>query len=514
MSKPSAPPAPDYAGSARAQGTANRETARTESLLNNPNVNNVYGSRNVTYSTVQTPWGDEIQPTINESLSPDQQQLYDRDQSIMRSLGTLAEGQLGRVSGAMGTPFDARGIPTQVSSLGEQDWRTGYDSGGNIQRGVDTSPLSRMTTGVEAGPLRNSSGYSQPLQYDIGDAGQIQRSIENVGPMQRGLNYGGAPNLPGSGDFSRDRDLATQSIVARNQPFADSRRTQLETQLTNQGLRPGTEAWDNAMRQFDNSQNDFMLGAIGAGGAEQSRQFGLGMQARQQGVSEANTQGQFANQAQQQAFNQALQSGQFGNEAQQMAFGQNLARGNFYNQAQGQGYNQAMGEANLFNSTQAQQFDQGQANAALNNAVMQAQTQGNIDAGQFTNQAQAQANQQNANAAGFTNNALQQNMAEAQANANMQNQARQQWIQEQMQLRNMPLNELNALRSGVQVQTPQFQNYQASQIAPPPIFGATQAQGQWDQNMYNQQVGSANNFMSGLMGIGGSYAYGVGRRGQ
>lgn len=81
---------------------------------------------------------------------------------------------------------------------------------------------------------------------------------------------------------------------------------------------------------------------------------------------------------------------------------------------------------------------------------------------------------------------------------------RPQLLQEELAIRNIPLNEVNALRTGSQVQVPQFQPYQGAGIAPPPIMQATQNQGQAQLNAYNAQVGSDNALMSGLFGLGGA----------
>lgn len=91
-----------------------------------------------------------------------------------------------------------------------------------------------------------------------------------------------------------------------------------------------------------------------------------------------------------------------------------------------------------------------------------------------------------------------------------QNQLRAQDIAEMLMQRQTPLNEITALMSGSQVNSP-FQMpgaSQNSQVAPAPIFGATQAQGAWDQNAYNQRVGSRNNMLGGLFGIGSALAGG------
>ena len=131
-------------------------------------------------------------------------------------------------------------------------------------------------------------------------------------------------------------------------------------------------------------------------------------------------------------------------------------------------------------------------------------------AGQFYNQGVNQQFNMGQQNAALNNQAQQQMFTQGLANANLTNQARQQSIQEQAYLRSLPLNELNALRTGAQVQNPQFQPFQGVNIGQTPIFGAAQAQGQADMNMYNQQAASANAFNSGLMQMagmaGGMYA--------
>lgn len=164
-----------------------------------------------------------------------------------------------------------------------------------------------------------------------------------------------------------------EAIMSRLEPSLAKNRVSTETQLINQGLRPGTEAYDNAINLLSQQENDQRTQAV---------LQGLGLD-----IS-ANTQG----------FNQALQSGQFANTAQQQALAQ----------------------------------------------------------------------------------AIQQ--------------------------RQMPLNEVNALVEGSQIQNPQFGAYQGSNVAPAPIANATTLQGQFDQNTYNQNVGSYNQQLAGLYSLGSSAA--------
>jgi len=74
-------------------------------------------------------------------------------------------------------------------------------------------------------------------------------------------------------------------------------------------------------------------------------------------------------------------------------------------------------------------------------------------------------------------------------------------------LRNMPLNELNALRTGSQVTNPQFSGSPQQQTATGANYGAAAGQqGQYDQGLYNAGVGQANSFNSGLMQLAGTAA--------
>jgi len=162
-----------------------------------------------------------------------------------------------------------------------------------------------------------------------------------------------------------------EAIMSRLEPSLAKNRVSTETQLINQGLRPGTEAYDNAIKLVGQQENDARTQAVLQG-------LGLDISSNAQG------------------FNQALQGGQFGNTAQQQALAQAI------------------------------------------------------------------------------------------------------------QKRQLPLNEITALMSGSQIQNPQFGAYQGANVQAAPIANATAQQGQYAQNVYNQQVGSANAQNAGLFNLGGS----------
>ena len=218
----------------------------------------------------------------------------------------------------------------------------------------------------------------QNVQYQLAALGGKGAGLaSNV--LDKSFNFGG-PAVQTSLDLSNIAKMpvnagttAQQAIMSRLDPSLQKQRTSTETNLINQGLRPGTEAYDNAIQLLGQQENDARTQA-----ALQGINVDIG----------ANAQG----------YNQALQGAQFGNTAQQQA------------------------------------------------------------------------------------------LAEA------------------IQQRQMPLNEITALMSGSQIQNPQFGAYQGTNVATTPIFAATQAKGQADQNTYNQQVATQNANTAGLYSLGGAAA--------
>lgn len=89
--------------------------------------------------------------------------------------------------------------------------------------------------------------------------------------------------------------------------------------------------------------------------------------------------------------------------------------------------------------------------------------------------------------------------------------ARQQGIQEQAFMQDRPLNIINALRSGNQVQSPQFTNVPQQQTTTgADLLSAAKLSGMSDINAFNQRMGAYNNMMGGLFDIGAAYAGGPG----
>jgi hypothetical protein len=292
----------------------------------------------------------------------------------------------------------APGGSTQGGGYSQYGYGQGQDAGYNLG--------DQWTSVISLAPAQQQLLNTQnQISQSLGDT-----SLSGLGrvgqAMQTPFSTGGMPSLKGAPqqgplqtsvntDFTGLQNKATDAAMARQTQQLDQQQQQMSAQLANQGITPGSQAYDNAMRPLQQARVDAQNQAFLTGTNYAQQLFGEGLQG-----------GQFANQAQNQVFNQGLAGNQFGNQARQQAIG------------------------------------------------------------------------------------------------------------EEAYTRQLPLNELNALRSGSQVQAPQFSMYSnAQQVAPAPIFGAAQAQGQAAQQAYANQVGGSNSLMSGLFGLGGSAIMGAGNAG-
>ncbi len=85
------------------------------------------------------------------------------------------------------------------------------------------------------------------------------------------------------------------------------------------------------------------------------------------------------------------------------------------------------------------------------------------------------------------------------------NDLRQKQLAEALMLRSMPLQELNAFRSGSQVSLPNMTpTFTTPQLQGPELLTAAGLQGRDAMAAYNAQVAGQNSFMNGLFGLGGA----------
>jgi hypothetical protein len=469
-------------------------------------------------------------PTIEQYLTPEAQATLEAQQRVERALSGLGEQAIGRVQNVYGTDFTPQGLPEQQFNFG------GY---GNLPtlpelQGRARSDVSALPVnfGPTAGQYGMAAGGPQGLNLQGLDTSGI--SGVQTGAGQFGTAQGGpaAPTLQGQLDTSQLAAMpvnagmtAQQAIMSRLDPQLQRQRAQLETQLANQGLVRGGEAFNAAIAEQQQQENDLRTQAALQG-------ISLDMAARQQGLGEAQALGGFANQAALAGFGAgqqatgaqnaaiaqnaqlALQSGQFANQAQAQQFAQRLAAGEFGRDAQMASFQTGQAAQEAVNRAIAQNFQQGLGAAGAYNAAAGQQFGQEMDIAGLYNASLAQ-NQQAALQQAQAQAALQaQGFNQAQAAANFQNAQRQAALQEQLALRALPLNEVAAIMGGAQVQMPQFQAYQGAEVGAAPIFGATQAAGNFAQQNYQNQIARQNAQMGLYGSVLGGLGSGIGQAGS
>lgn len=311
---------PDYAAAAQKQGAANRETALAEFQLNNSNQNTPWGSQTLT----KGPGGD-TDYTRTVTLNPQDQALLDQQRAAQSSI--------------MGA------VPNVLNNV----W-------GQIGQAPQTGNLPPMSYGVDAGGTR---------QLDLS---------------------GAAPLESGNDVRNRVENASFNKFYDRFAPAAQQQQNTMNTRIANMGGVTTSDAAQRMMGGLLTNQGDQMrqgvFDSILTGGQEAERQFGMGLQGHQQGVSDITAQ------------------------------------------------------------------------------------------------------------TGFNNAANQQDVTNAFANANLANASRNQGMNEMAQLRQMPLNELMAMLGGTQVNSPQFQPMQPTNIQPAPIMQGAVAQGQANSASQGSTLGA------------------------
>jgi len=388
----------------------------------------------------------------------------------------------------------------------------GYDPGGQIQQGFAGG--GDITRGYDqGGDIQRQLGEAGNIQDTYGSGGDITRGWGDAGNVQGSLNFADLQGIPGLGDFGteaqRTQDAVYKQATSRLDPRYEQEQRQLGAQLAGKGVAENSEAYRRAMDQFARNKTDAYNQAtysgIQAGSQEQSRLFGLAMGARQQGVGERTTQGQFANQAQQQRYAQGQGRAEFANQAQQQAEAQAAARAAFGNMAQGQRFGQEESRGQFANTAQQQAYGQNKEAAQFANEAQQLQYAQNEGQAQFGNMAQQQQYAQNAAQAAFGNMAQGQQYGQDAQQAAFNNNARQQQIQEATYLRNLPLNEISALMGAAGgVQAPQFANFANTNVANTDYSGLVQNQFANQMSLYQQQMAQRNAGLGSIFGLAGS----------
>ena len=187
--------------------------------------------------------------------------------------------------------------PNIISPYGNQT--VSYDMAGGYNGTPQPTITQTLTPDAQAAldaQQQVQMGEGQLAQTGLKTAqGIMGTPFQYSGPgIQTGLDMSGVANMPVNAGTT-----GQAAIMARLQPQIDQQTKANAQNLANQGITSGSEAYENAMRDQSQQQNDLYSQAALQG-------LNLDMSANQQGYNQALGAGQFGNTAANQYLSQQL----------------------------------------------------------------------------------------------------------------------------------------------------------------------------------------------------------------
>ena len=451
---PKAPPAPDYAAAATAQGQANLKSGLQTATISNPNIISPYGNQTVTWD-MSNP--DMPTPTITQTLTPDAQAALSAQQRVDKELADLGSQGIGTARDILGKPFQYTGPDIQTSFDQGPDLNYGPKMGDyGVAQGLNINDFEKNSS-IGAGDY----GFADAINAnDFGLASGFDAN--KYGAARRELDLSNVARMPVNAGMT-----GQQAILSRLAPQLERQREGLRTQLINQGLRPGTEAYARAMEQQGQQENDLLTQAALQG-------INVDMSANQQG------------------FGQAAQALGLYNQGLGQDFGQSLSALDASNRAIAQNFGQGLSSREQKNAAISQNFGQGVTAAEMRNNANNANIANALEIQGLNNSVINQNYGTASNLAGLYNSAIAQKYNQNLQGAQFGNTASDQALIRALQLRNQPLNEITALMGASQIDNPQFQGYTGANVAAAPVYDATRDTGNYAMNVYGQRVAARN----------------------
>jgi hypothetical protein len=219
--------------------------------------------------------------------------------------GAAAETAAGNLAAAQSATAANR--VNQITPYGNLNYaETGVDSMGN-PTWTATQTLSPAQQQLLDMQNQTSLGLGSAINAQLGQVQDVMgRGFNpNIPQTQTDLGSQFVTN-PNYASGMQGWDKANQILQARLAPQMEQQSNAQAARLANQGIVQGTKAYENAMRTFNQGQNDLLTNSQLAGQQIGQNLFTQGLQGGQFTNQALINRGNFGNQAQQQAFNQAL----------------------------------------------------------------------------------------------------------------------------------------------------------------------------------------------------------------
>lgn len=173
-------------------------------------------------------------------------------------------------------------IATSELAMVNQD--TPYGSLEYTPRGESAAGTPQYTATQTLAPAQQQQ-LELTNQAGVAFGQTANAQLDNVrGSLEQPLSYDSLGAAPQANEQTRQN--VRDSMIARLQPDFDRDREALNSQLANQGIGYGSNAYDDAFRTYDNSVNDARLSADVQAGNQMAQQYGLERSARDSAINE------------------------------------------------------------------------------------------------------------------------------------------------------------------------------------------------------------------------------------
>jgi len=180
---------------------------------------------------------------------------------------------------------------TNIAKQQQQLSQDAWDKNLTANRANQNNPFGSLTWAKGPDGQWTQNTTLSAGQQGIFDAQQQnQQGLANLGNTLRGnigtgaIDFSGAPAMPTVGGYNREVIDTMNQLQA---PGLMQARGSKEAQLAAMGLGTGSgRAWENEQRNIGDNENRSRLNSVLAGYNQGNTEFGQGMQAHQQGVSD------------------------------------------------------------------------------------------------------------------------------------------------------------------------------------------------------------------------------------
>lgn len=236
----SAPAAPDPALTAKAQSDANAETARLNATLNR--VDQVTPQGTLNYVNKGDQW---LENEIKNYRTRFDSGAYGAGDTWAWGGGTAATPDQQRWNAQDGT---WETVPGAAATPGSPQFNKAYLRQHLSANNPYKDQWEAVTTlSPEQQRLYDLTTSAQTKYGEIGN-NQLEAVRSTLSqPIQQ--------------DYGAERNAALSAQMSRLRPFYADQEAALRSRLVNSGITEGSEAWNNAYRQFNQGQNDALVAA-------------------------------------------------------------------------------------------------------------------------------------------------------------------------------------------------------------------------------------------------------------